>query len=87
MPRIAAARGCTVPQLAIAWLLAKKEVSSVLLGATKQHQLDDNLGAVKVKLAAEDLAELDAASAITPLYPSSDWIEPDPRSARALAPR
>ena len=84
MRRIAAARGITVPQLAIAWLLARRDVGSVLLGATKLHQLDDNLAAAGVQLAADDLAELDAASAITPLYPSSDWMAPDRRVARAL---
>jgi len=57
----------------------------VLLGATKLQQLDDNLGAADLKLAAEDLAELDAASATAPLYPSSNSIAPDARVARLLA--
>jgi aryl-alcohol dehydrogenase-like predicted oxidoreductase len=84
MRRLAGARGITVPQVAIAWLLARRDVGSVLLGATMLQQLDDNLAAAGVQLAADDLAELDAASAITPLYPSSDWMAPDRRVARAL---
>lgn len=84
MRGIAARSGVTVPQLAIAWVLARRGVTSVLLGATKLHQLDDNLGAADLQLAEADLAELDAASAITPIYPSSDWMAPDRRVARAL---
>lgn len=87
MRRIASARGISLPQLAIAWVLARPGVGSVLLGATKLEQLNDNLGAVDVKLTAEDLAELDGASSITPLYPSSDSITPDARVARLLAGR
>jgi aryl-alcohol dehydrogenase-like predicted oxidoreductase len=84
MRRIAAMRAISVPQLAIAWLLARSGVTSVLIGATKLHQLDDNLGAADVKLDTADIAELDAATAITPLYPSSDWIVPDRKLTRAL---
>jgi aryl-alcohol dehydrogenase-like predicted oxidoreductase len=85
MRRIAAARSASVAQVAIAWLLARSGVASVLLGATKLQQLEDNLGAAEVKLSAEEMAELDAATAITPIYPSSDWIAPDRRVSKALA--
>jgi aryl-alcohol dehydrogenase-like predicted oxidoreductase len=84
MRGIAERRGCSVAQVAIAWLLARPGVTSVLVGATKLHQLDDNLGAADVALAAEDMTALDAASAIEPIYPTSHWIEPDRRAARAL---
>jgi aryl-alcohol dehydrogenase-like predicted oxidoreductase len=84
MRRIAAARGISVPQVAIAWLLAQPGVTSVLLGATKLHQLEDNLGAAEVRLEAEDMAELEAATKIAPIYPTSQWIAPDRRVARAL---
>jgi aryl-alcohol dehydrogenase-like predicted oxidoreductase len=84
MRRIAAARGITVPQVAIAWLLARPGVTSVLLGATKLHQLEDNLGAAEVRLEAGDMAELEAATKIAPIYPTSQWIVPDRRAARAL---
>lgn len=85
--RVASARGASVAQVAIAWLLARPGVNSVLLGATKLHQLEDNLGAADVKLAPEDIAELDATTAIAPIYPGSDWIAPDRRIAKALSKR
>jgi len=84
MRRLATARSASVAQVAIAWLLARSGVTSVLLGATKLQQLEDNLGAADVRLTVVELAELDAATAITPRYPSSDWIAPDRKSARAL---
>jgi aryl-alcohol dehydrogenase-like predicted oxidoreductase len=85
MRRIATARSISLPQLAIAWVLSRPGVSSVLIGATKLQQLDDNLGASDLKLAAEDLRELEAASAIAPLYPSSNSIVADPRVERLLS--
>lgn len=77
MQEIAGGLGCSMAQLAIAWLLHKQQVDSVLLGATKLEQLEDNLGAVDVALSPEAIERLDAATAITPLYPSSDWVEED----------
>jgi aryl-alcohol dehydrogenase-like predicted oxidoreductase len=62
-------------QLAIAWLLHRDSVSTVLLGATKPHQLADNLGAADIALSADELAHLDAATAFPPHYPSSNWVE------------
>ena len=67
---IAARHQASVPQVAIAWLLAKPGVTSVLLGATKLRQLVDNLGATDVTLTPEDLAELDGATAPGPVYPN-----------------
>ena len=81
---IAQARGCTVAQVAIAWILARKGVTSILLGATKLHQLDDNLGAADVVLSDDDMAKLDAATAIAPTYATSQWVVPDHRMVRAL---
>jgi len=74
---IATAKNCSMAQLAIAWLLTRPGVDSILLGATKTHQLEDNLGAIDVALDEDDLARLDAATAIQPIYPSSDWVEID----------
>lgn len=87
MRRIATQRSASVAQVAIAWLLVRSGVASVLLGATKLHQLDDNLGAARLVLAPEELAELDAATVNAPIYPSSDWIMPDRRVSKALAGR
>ena len=71
-------------QLAIAWLLTRPGVSSVILGATKPEQLRDNLAAAAVNLSLQAIARLDAATAITPFYPSSDWVEADAVTAKAL---
>jgi aryl-alcohol dehydrogenase-like predicted oxidoreductase len=68
--KIADEHGASVAQTAIAWLLAKRDVTSVLIGATKLHQLDDNLGAANVTLTEAELAELDAATALSPVYPN-----------------
>jgi aryl-alcohol dehydrogenase-like predicted oxidoreductase len=48
--------------VALAWLLAKPEVTSIIVGARTVEQLDDNLKALEVKLTGEDLADLDKAS-------------------------
>jgi aryl-alcohol dehydrogenase-like predicted oxidoreductase len=70
MRRIADEHQTSVAQIAIAWLLARNVVASVMLGATKQHQLADNLKAVEVRLSDAETAELDAATALTPVYPN-----------------
>lgn len=56
-------------QVAIAWLLERRAVTSVLLGATKSGQLADTLKAAELRIDADDLATLDAASALAPSYP------------------
>lgn len=70
MRAMAQAKGASVAQVAIAWLLAKPAVTSVLLGATKLHQLEDNLAASNLVLTAEEAATLDAMTAVTPVYPN-----------------
>ncbi|MEQ8259464.1 MAG: aldo/keto reductase [Alcanivorax sp.] len=61
--------GKTVPQVAINWLLRRPTVSSVLIGARNETQLQQNLGAVGWCLDPSQVARLDAASAVTPPYP------------------
>jgi aryl-alcohol dehydrogenase-like predicted oxidoreductase len=70
---IAEARGATVPQVALAWLLAKDVVTSVIVGAKRMPQLDENLGAAALALAPEEVARLDEASALAPEYPG--WYQ------------
>jgi aryl-alcohol dehydrogenase-like predicted oxidoreductase len=82
---IAEARGASVAQVSLAWLLQKPGVTSILLGATKLHQLDDNLGTANVVLTDEDMAKLDAATAIDPIYATSQWVAPDRQVRRALS--
>ncbi len=58
------------------WLRFDREgVDTVLLGATKPLQLADNLGATEISLTDDELAQLDAATACPPHYPSSNWVE------------
>lgn len=66
---LAEARGVTVAQLALAWLLDRPSVASVIVGASKTSQLDNNLGALSVTLSAEERTKLDAVSALDPSYP------------------
>ena len=70
--RIAGARGVSAAQVAIAWLLAQPVTTSVIIGARKLSQLDDNLKAVDLTLSAEELAELNAVSRLAPEYPA--WM-------------
>jgi aryl-alcohol dehydrogenase-like predicted oxidoreductase len=70
---IAGRTGATVPQIALAWVLANNAVTSVIIGAKKLPQLDDNLKSVDVTLSAEDLAALDEVSKLTPEYPA--WMD------------
>jgi aryl-alcohol dehydrogenase-like predicted oxidoreductase len=60
--RIAAAKGVTPAQIALAWLLAQKPWIVPIPGTTKLHRLDENLGAVGVALTADDLRQIDEAS-------------------------
>jgi aryl-alcohol dehydrogenase-like predicted oxidoreductase len=57
-------------QVALAWLLAKPYVTSILLGANKMSQLEDNLGASVVQLTAAEIAELDEITAPGAVYPN-----------------
>jgi len=67
--RVAKRRETTHAAAALAWLLAKPETSSIILGARTVKQLDDNLACLSVKLSPEDVKELDDASAPAWEYP------------------
>jgi aryl-alcohol dehydrogenase-like predicted oxidoreductase len=66
---MAKALNATPAQLAIAWLLDRPAVSSVLIGASTAAQLTDNLAAAQISLSESDRAELDALTAPAALYP------------------
>jgi len=71
---VAGAHQAIVAQVAPAWLLSKPYVSTILLGASKLAQLEDNLGgAAKVRLSPEEVGELDQLTAPTPLY--QKWFQ------------
>ena len=66
---IAQARGATPAQVALAWLLGRPGVTSLVIGARTDEQLEDNLGAAALELAPEERATLDRLSAPPLLYP------------------
>ena len=66
---VAQAREATPAQTALAWLLQKPAVTSVVIGARTQEQLEDNLGAADLVLSEEEIARLDRVSAPPLLYP------------------
>ena len=72
MREIANARGVSVAQIALAWLLHQPAVTSVIIGAKKPEQLADNIGATKVELNADELAKLAAVSKLPSEYPG--WM-------------
>ena len=59
---VADGRGVSMPQVALAWVADRPQVTSVILGARTQEQLDDNLGAAGLHLSAEETDRLDRAS-------------------------
>ncbi len=72
MQPIAAAHGVSVARVALAYVLAKPFVTSVIIGAKTLEQLDDNLAAAALTLTPEQLATLDAVSALPAEYPG--WM-------------
>ena len=61
--------GASPSQVALAWILSKEVVSSVIIGVRTHKQLVDNLEAKNVELSAADVAELDDLSTLPELYP------------------
>src|SRR3954469_2134428 len=59
---VAASRGVSMAQVALAWLVDRPMVTSVILGARTVEQLEDNLGAAGLHLELDEIAQLDAAS-------------------------
>jgi aryl-alcohol dehydrogenase-like predicted oxidoreductase len=69
---IADRRNATPAKVALAWILSRRAVTSVIVGARQVDQLTDNLGALDVVLDAEELEALERVSAEAPRYPN--WI-------------
>src|ERR1700693_3805821 len=74
MAPIAKAHGCSPARVSLAWLLAKPVVTSVIIGATRLHQLQHTLAAVELALTQNELRQLDEVSALAPEYPG--WVLP-----------
>ncbi|EYF00425.1 aldo/keto reductase [Chondromyces apiculatus] len=72
MREVAAAHDASVARVALAWVLAKPFVTSVIIGAKRMEQLDDNIAATELTLSADEMAKLDAVSALPREYPG--WM-------------
>ncbi|CAN5381532.1 aldo/keto reductase [soil metagenome] len=72
MRPMAEARGVSVAQIALAWLLHRPQVTSVIVGAKRPEQLADNLAATKVSLSADELRAIDEVSKLPAEYPG--WM-------------
>ena len=91
MRPMAEARGVSVAQIALGWLLHQPQVTSVIVGAKRPDQLADNLAATKVVLSPEELQQIDEASKLPSEYPG--WMLARQREIRgkqiadSIAPR
>jgi aryl-alcohol dehydrogenase-like predicted oxidoreductase len=72
MRPIAERHQASVAQVALAWLLSRPQVSTVIIGAKTPEQLTDNLAASALELTAEDLQALEEVSKLPPEYPG--WM-------------
>ena len=72
MRLIAVTHNATVAQVALAWLLRNDVVTSVIIGAKRMEQLEDNLGSVDLILSDDEMAVLNEASKLRVEYP--DWM-------------
>jgi aryl-alcohol dehydrogenase-like predicted oxidoreductase len=92
MRGIALKHASSVARVALAWILSKGFVTSIIIGAKTIEQLNDNLGASALELSAAELASLDTTSELPPEYPGwmsykginrSNVLEPDSEARRA----
>jgi aryl-alcohol dehydrogenase-like predicted oxidoreductase len=84
MREIAHAHDVSVARVALAWLLAKPYVTSIIIGAKNLEQLGDNIAATTLKLSDQDIATLDKVSALPAEYPS--WMLERQAMGRRPAP-
>ena len=78
---IGAAHDVSPARVALSWLLHQEGVTSVIVGARKQEQLEDNLGAMELELGDDELRRLNEVSARSPVYPH--WM---PHPVRDMDP-
>jgi aryl-alcohol dehydrogenase-like predicted oxidoreductase len=84
MRPLAARRGVSVAQIALAWLLGKSFVTTVIIGAKSMDQLRDNVASTRVELEAAEVKQLDEVSALPAEYPG--WMLAYQGQARAKPP-
>jgi aryl-alcohol dehydrogenase-like predicted oxidoreductase len=81
---VAKETGKSETQVALNWLVQRPSISTVIFGARNEEQLRQNLGAVGWNLSREQIAKLDAASDVTPIYPywhQRQFVERNPAAA------
>jgi len=72
MDEIAESKGASIPQVALSWLLHKKGVTSVIIGAKKMSQLEDNLGAAELELSVTEFNRIAEVTEPRQIYPQ--WM-------------
>ena len=85
MEPVAKAHDTSVARVALAWLLQRKGVMSVIIGAKSIEQLEDNLAAAELELTPEEITKLDQASALKPEYPG--WMLARTADGRVPGPK
>src|SRR6201996_3561243 len=80
LDEVAKETGKTVPQIALNWLLRRPTVSTLVIGARDEKQLRANLDSTGWELTPEQVAKLDAASAVNPAYPYWHQVQFDERN-------
>jgi aryl-alcohol dehydrogenase-like predicted oxidoreductase len=86
LQKIGEQHGSSVAQVALAWMISKPFVTSILLGASKLSQLEDNLGALNLLLPHAELEIIEKLTLPAPIYPA--WFQTataDPVTTQALA--
>lgn len=87
MDEISKETGKTVPQIALNWLLQRPTVANIVIGARNEEQLRQNLGAVGWHLSPDQIAQLDAVSEPSPVYPywhQRQFVERNPLPVKAF---
>lgn len=72
MADIGTKHNVSAAQIALAWLMKKSSVTSIIIGAKNNSQLNDNIASCGVSLSDEEMEKLDTVSALTPEYPG--WM-------------
>jgi aryl-alcohol dehydrogenase-like predicted oxidoreductase len=85
MEKVGKAHDASVARVALAWLLQRKGVMSVIIGAKTVEQLDDNLAAASLALTSGEVEALDAVSALKPEYPG--WMLARQSEGRVPGPK
>jgi len=84
MAPIAKSHACSAARISLAWLLTKPVVTSVIIGAKRLDQLQDDLAAVDLKLKEDEIKHLAEVSALPPEYPG--WMLPFQNAHRLEPP-